>query len=119
MSHVPLPTPGQRLYELLAIRSGSPLHWRAWREVGDAEKQRWEDAGETQLTEVLATGSREVRMTLQAFAPAIMDTVLSTLDRHMVAAIPDSDIRDACNAVAQLMRQESAACAEPDDEEGC
>jgi hypothetical protein len=57
-------------------------------------------------------------MTIQALARTIVETVLSTLDRHIVAAIPASEIQEACNAVAQLIRQESAACVEPEDQEG-
>ena len=58
-------------------------------------------------------------MTIQALARAIVDAVLSTLDRHTFAAIPDADIRAACHAVAQLIREESATCVEPQDEEAC
>ena len=46
-----------------------------------------------------------------------MEAVLSTLDHHTFAAIPDAAIQEACNAVAHLIRQESATCVEPHDEE--
>ena len=58
-------------------------------------------------------------MTIQALAQAIVDAVLSTLDDHTFAAIPDAKIREACTAVAHLIRQESATCVEPDEEEAC
>ena len=47
-------------------------------------------------------------MTIQALARIIVETVLSRLDHHTFAAIPEADIRTACNAVAQLIREESA-----------
>ena len=56
-------------------------------------------------------------MTIQALARAIVDAVLSTLDQHTFAAIPDAAIQEACKAVAQLIRQESATCVESHDEE--
>jgi hypothetical protein len=55
-------------------------------------------------------------MTIQALAHAIVPTVLASLERHTFAAIPDTEIREACNAVAQLIRQESATCVESDGE---
>ena len=56
-------------------------------------------------------------MTIQALSRVIVETVLSRLDSHTFAAIPEADIRTACNAVAQLIREESATCVHPDGED--
>ena len=55
-------------------------------------------------------------MTIQALARAIVLNVLAALDGHTFAAIPEADIQAACDAVAQLIREESATCVEPDAE---
>lgn len=56
-------------------------------------------------------------MTIQALSRAIVDTVLTSLDRHTFAGIPDTEIRDACNAVARLIREHSDTCVDPEAEE--
>jgi hypothetical protein len=57
-------------------------------------------------------------MTITALATAIVAAVLARLDAHTFAAIPETDTQSAVNAVAQLLREESAALVEPLDEEG-
>lgn len=56
-------------------------------------------------------------MTIQQLSRAIVDTVLTSLDRHTFAGIPDTEIREAVNSVARLIREESATCANPDADE--
>jgi hypothetical protein len=58
-------------------------------------------------------------MTLQALATLLVETVLSSLDDHMFAVIPQEDIRRAVNAVAQVLRDESASMADPEEESSC
>ena len=58
-------------------------------------------------------------MTLQALATLLVETVLRSLDDHMFAVIPQEDIRQAVNAVAQVLRTESASMAEPEEEASC
>jgi hypothetical protein len=56
-------------------------------------------------------------MTIQALAQTIVQRVLTALDAHTMAVIPAADIQAATNAVADLLREESAALVEPNDEE--
>lgn len=56
-------------------------------------------------------------MTIQQLSRTIVDTVLTSLDRHTFAGIPETEIREAVNAVARLIREESQAVVEPDDDE--
>jgi hypothetical protein len=42
-----------------------------------------------------------------------------SLDDHVFAVIPQEDIRHAVNAVAQILRDESASMAEPGEESSC
>ena len=55
-------------------------------------------------------------MTLQALAEQIVAAVLATLDVHTFAGIPDTDIRVAVQAVAQVLREDSASMCEVDEE---
>lgn len=56
-------------------------------------------------------------MTIQTLARTIVTTVLDVLDRHTFAAIPAPEIQQAVDAVADLLREESAALVEPEEEE--
>lgn len=56
-------------------------------------------------------------MTIQALAQVIVTSVLHELDAHTFAGIPATDIQRACDVVAQIIREESQACVEPDAEE--
>jgi hypothetical protein len=54
-------------------------------------------------------------MTLQALAKILVTTVLARLGGPAVEALSPHDIQEAVNAVAQVLRDESASMAEPEE----
>jgi hypothetical protein len=56
---------------------------------------------------------------LQALATLLVKAVLRNLDDHLFAVIPQEDIRHAVNAVTQILRDESASMAEPEEGSSC